>query len=129
MKPTHDNATAYLAGRRVRVYFNLHRRMWSIQVRDGGRWVVACHAHRVELRNVRFVVSEAGRQRVLRERRKNVHAYVEGEVDYRPECAEQVRYDPYRFGHFFDERERPVRTAWWARLEAGKVHATGLNRS
>lgn len=65
--------------RPVRVYRNLHSRLgdgrhWSIRQ---GQHVVA-HADSLHLVDVRFVVSEKGRQRVLSERRKNVHAFAEG---------------------------------------------------
>jgi hypothetical protein len=62
---------------KVRVYFNLHRRVFSIQ--DAKIRLVIGHAPEVALENVEFKVSEAGRQRVLRENRKNVHSYVVGE--------------------------------------------------
>jgi hypothetical protein len=60
-------------------------------------------------------VSEAGRQRVLRERRKNVHAYVEGEVveifrAWKPlRRRVAVSYNPYKFGTFYRlETNEPV---------------------
>lgn len=60
----------------AKVYWNFHRKCFSVQV--GGR--VVAHATRVTLASVRFRVSEAGRQRVLRDKRKNVHAYVTGDL-------------------------------------------------
>jgi hypothetical protein len=62
----------------VRCYWNLHARCWSIQ--DAKTRRVIGHATRVLLRDVAFKVSEAGRQRVLREGRKNVHAFAVGEL-------------------------------------------------
>jgi hypothetical protein len=67
---------------RAFVYYNLHKGCWSIKALDGsakGRVVV--HADRVLLRDCEFKVSEAGRQRVIRERKKNVHAGVVGELE------------------------------------------------
>lgn len=58
------------------VYFNLHRMVWSRMVKG----IVQGHAAQVVLRNATFVVREGGRQRVLREGRKNVHAFVKGEA-------------------------------------------------
>lgn len=66
---------------RVFVYKNLHKDCWSIRALDGehkGR--VVAHADRVILKDVQFRVSEAGRQRVIREGRKNVHAGVVGRL-------------------------------------------------
>lgn len=66
---------------RVAVYFNLHRKCFSIRAMEGpAKGRVVAHADDVILGRVSFRVSEAGRQRVIRERRKNVHAFVEGEL-------------------------------------------------
>ena len=50
-----NNSKEYL------IYFNLHNHLWSIK-------------------DVRPVVSEQGRQRVIEEKRKNVHAYLRGKI-------------------------------------------------
>ena len=64
------------------------------------------------LKNCEFKVSEAGRKRVLKEKRKNVHAYVKGFV-IPPNKAKELmpawqayswkilRYNPYICGDFF----------------------------
>lgn len=66
---------------RVSVYFNLHRKLFSVRAEEGpAKGRVIAHAPAVILDRPTFKVSEAGRQRVLRERRKNVHAYVCGEL-------------------------------------------------
>ena len=57
---------------RTQVYFNSHKKKYS--VRRGG--IVQSHVSCALIHNPRFVVSEAGRQRALREGRKNVHAFV-----------------------------------------------------
>ena len=53
------------------IYRNLHADCYSIRYKD---YVIA-HARELVLYNVTFKVSEKGRQRVLHEKRKNVHAY------------------------------------------------------
>ena len=66
---------------KVFVYFNLHNKMWSLKALDGEfKGLVIGHATDVFLKNVKGKVSESGRQRVLQERRKNVHAGIEGEL-------------------------------------------------
>ena len=63
----------------VETYFNLHKKLFSVRACEGpdkGR--VIAHRKAVCLLNVKFKVSEAGRQRVLREQRKNVHAVMRG---------------------------------------------------
>lgn len=67
---------------------------------------VVARRHRVLLSNARFVVREAGRKRVLKEKRKNVHAFVVGElVDERgifgidangKDLPVKVTYNPYK---------------------------------
>ena len=65
---------------------------------------MVAHVDSIWLSDVRFKVSEKGRERVLRERRKNVHAGVEG--NWEPHFSrsrdnfERVSYDPYRSGNF-----------------------------
>lgn len=64
---------------KVFVYFNLHRKLFSIKALEGdmkGR--VIAHRQHVLLNDATFKVSEAGRRRVIREQRKNVHAGVSG---------------------------------------------------
>lgn len=64
---------------RVFVYYNLHKKCWSIKALSGNqKGRVVAHADAVELKDCEFKVSEAGRQRVIREKRKNVHAGVAG---------------------------------------------------
>ena len=58
----------------VEVYWNLHKLCWS--VRRQGK--VIAHADYVSLRDCKLVVQPAGRQKVLAEKCKNVHAFVRG---------------------------------------------------
>ena len=94
----------------VDVYKNLHKKTWSIRDRKTGR--VVAHQDNVHVLDAKFVVQPSGRERVLQERRKNVHAFVRGtlatyeEVIDRPEkfyliTPYLVRYNPYQADHFF----------------------------
>ncbi len=86
-----------------RVYFNLHKRLFSVQEKVNGQWKVIGHTDDITLYNVTFKVSEAGRQRVLREKKKNVHAFVEGTLSPSPlQCHSPltIRYNPYKSGSF-----------------------------
>jgi len=90
---------------RVFVYFNLHKLLWSVRALEGpNKGRVIQHAREIFLTDCRFRVSEAGRQRVLRERRKNVHAGVVGRVGSAvpPDAAGGVRvsYNPYKYPTF-----------------------------
>lgn len=89
---------------KVRVYYNLHRKCLSVQRRTAKGWRVWKHADSISLTEVAFKVSEAGRQRVLREQKKNVHAALEGTLS--PDLSallhsgDEVTYNPYRFSSF-----------------------------
>lgn len=60
----------------VRVYRNLHKQCLS--VKQGN--LVRCHVDNVVLKDCKFIVSKAGQRRVRNEKKKNVHAFVEGFV-------------------------------------------------
>jgi hypothetical protein len=113
---------------KVFVYFNLHRKCWSIKALSGpdkGR--VKHHATSFTVEDATFKVSEAGRKRVLRERRKNVHAGIVGQLvnwvdlggaHFGLESAPLdngtgISYNPYFAGHFYtrDEWRAPVHSA------------------
>ncbi len=76
---------------RYRIYWNLHKRTYSILHKvdqDGkpsaaGRWKLWRHADTFVLDNVETLVGESSRQRVLHSGHKNVHAYL---------CAEYVTF-------------------------------------
>jgi len=74
----HWNDTHFIAPDRVKVYYNLHKECLSVVDTRTGR--LYCHSHRIELKDAKFHVNENGRQKVLREKRKNVHAYVIGKL-------------------------------------------------
>lgn len=67
---------------RVFVYRNLHQKCWSIKSRepDYKYDLVLGHAMNVDLICCKFVVGEKGRERVVNEKRKNVHAGIVGEL-------------------------------------------------
>ncbi len=80
----------------VKCYWNLHRKCWSIM--DAKTRKVIDHLPELTLFDCQFKVSEAGRQRVLREKRKNVHAFVQGRLSDAPGVVpggRKVRYNPY----------------------------------
>lgn len=85
--------------RKVEVYFNLHTHKWS--VRQDGRVLLHCDA--ISIENAQLVVGKAGRQRVLREQKKNVHAFVRGYVvdeSCGGEMIAGIRYNPYQMDSF-----------------------------
>jgi hypothetical protein len=72
------------------------------------------YVNQLVLHDVRFFVSEAGRQRVLATTRKNVHAFVEGFTTTDPAIPHQatrIRYNPRNDPHFTAENGEIVRQA------------------
>ena len=88
-------------GDSVRVYRNLRDKCYSVQKRqiDGG-WRVVAHASVVILKDAFFDVSEKGNERVRKEGKKNVHAYIQGIWVSNGECYNRPRvaitYNPYQ---------------------------------
>ncbi len=96
------------------VYFNLHNRKWSLKAlingpRGKGR--VSGHAETILMMGVTPKVSESGRQRVIREKRKNVHAGLIGKVVevvhidefHTTDRTPRIRYNPYEGPYFVDD--------------------------
>jgi hypothetical protein len=125
------------------VYFNLHRKVWSIKALEGpNKGRVIAHSSMIEMSDCTFKVSEAGRQRVIRDKRKNVHAGIVGIVrtigeDMDPLSRNAMRreahwmrrgghpvyspvtYNPYKYSTFVRRStEQPVTSARWALLDA-----------
>lgn len=77
----------------VEVYRNLHRDLWTIRATSGpDRGRVIGYAKRLLIHDARLVVQSAGRARALREKRRNVHAFVRGDL-VAVEALETVRQD------------------------------------
>lgn len=110
---------------KVYVYWNLHKHTWSIRALQGpdkGR--VIKHSDRVDLLNVWCSVSESGRQRVLRDGRKNVHAGLVGQLQEEPVkgVGSKATYNPYKgptFVRFTKDGVRPVSGAKAAQMVKG----------
>jgi hypothetical protein len=109
---------------KVFVYWNSNRKCWSIKALEGehkGR--VIRHEPYVYMHSVKFKVSQAGRHRVLKEKRKNVHAGIVGYVCSTPMHTYlwnqvQVTYNPHRDENF-------IRIGTWKPIfEAKGVYLT-----
>ena len=97
--------TSLANGTHVDVYYNLHEDVLSL--RHDGR--VKAHAPAAFLTDVELVVNQAGRERVIAEGRKNVHAFVRGNLRAGIPYAELARlkpvavtYNPYKFSSFVE---------------------------
>lgn len=88
--------------RKIQVYKNLHKSCFS--VKQGG--VVKFHTRQIMLNRVKFNVSEAGREKVRREKRKNVHATISGYIndqilDICTQYSYEIEYNPYKYDRFY----------------------------
>lgn len=105
-----DQRATYV-GDNVSVYRNLHNGLFTIKQRGGTLSnKVSGYAAAVLLKHPFFAISEAGRQRVLAKKQKQVHAYVRGEfvdafdepIDLTLAKYRCATYNPYRSNKFFD---------------------------
>lgn len=123
----------YKLPRKVKVYFNLHKKCFSVQ--DYKTRLVIDHVNKINLHDAEFRVSESGRQRVLREKRKNVHAFVVGYIsESELENKKAVTYNPYKFKSFMavnTDGLEPIFKADKVRLEVenkkGKIFVDTVN--
>lgn len=103
---------------KYKVYKNLHNGKWSIQ--DNKTGLVVGYADSLTLVDVTTKVSEVGRQKVLKEKRKNVHAFIIGDIlevsNFQPrnnrsvvcdgltevslDKPRKITYNPYKFSSF-----------------------------
>lgn len=91
---------------RVEVYWNFHRKCYSVRALEGpykGR--VTQHRRNIQITDATFVVRPGGRAKTLRERRKNVHAFVRGTLVEGERIAMEgvsvgVGYNPYQWESF-----------------------------
>ena len=123
-----------MTAQKVFVYFNLRRKLWSVKALEGpdkGR--VILWAPTVLLAQVTPKVSQAGRQRVLRDKRKNVHAGLVGylvnagtERLELPSQSTEITYNPYTFTTFVRTTDhKQFHSAGWALLQDKRVHVSG----
>lgn len=107
----------------VSVYFNYHRKCFSVRSEEGeNKGLVVGYADFIFVEDAVFKVSEAGRQRVLREKQKNIHAFVRGNSwlvtrtlnGYDSTVFEKnpnmlvVKYNPYENNSFMTELDGKI---------------------
>jgi hypothetical protein len=92
--------------KKVMVHYNLNKHTFSITYKNK----LITHADHIKLNDVEFRVRPGGRNRVLEDKRKNVHAFVIGTLlEYCKYPCESlpnetnnniVTYDPYKYSSY-----------------------------
>ena len=96
-------------------YYDLHRHTFSVTHKG----LLMLKADYLKLNNVEFRVRQGGKQKVRNEKRKNVHAFVIGNLDDYcefpcgnipvPESNDVVTYNPYKYDSFvIKTTEEPI---------------------
>tara|TARA_Y100001937_G_C6960418_1_gene258636 strand:+ start:190 stop:585 length:396 start_codon:yes stop_codon:yes gene_type:complete len=118
---------------KVRVYWNLHRKCWSIQDCKSG--LVIDHKAWVVLEG-NFVVRKGGQKRVRQEGKKNVHAFAVGYIqDWRTQPShmvylddwDRVKYNPYTDDYFMHKGEDHDKWNEIPRDFVGIIHMESLH--
>lgn len=91
---------------KVFVYFNLHKKLFSVKSLEGEyKGLVIAHSEKVILKDAYPRVSQNGRNRVLSEKRKNVHAGIVGNLvvesnEIKLDIIRELTYNPYSYSTF-----------------------------
>jgi hypothetical protein len=95
-------------GTEVKLYRNLRTKTNSVMVNVPNfygkkRWIVIGYIDEIRIDNAQFIVGEKTRQKVIKEKKKYVHAFVKGNWRSSWKLSgdqEQVYYNPFKSGNF-----------------------------
>lgn len=102
--------------RPVQVYRNLNKKGVVYSVRQGGK--VIGYTTNIKLHPCKFHVSEKARLRVVANKCREVHAWIEGYI-VESEIKtnnKTLSYNPYKFAHFYDVQTKQ------AVIQAALIH-------
>ena len=115
-----------------RVYRNLHTGLWSVK-----QGIVRFHTNCIFLKDVTFPVNEKVRQRVIANKRKEVHAFVMGFITQTGDAPlfdayckdkQEVTYNPYKNETFVCKDRKVISAAMCCLIKQGgmKVFASNI---
>ena len=128
----------------VEIYMNIRKfnkgePFWSVRDKKTGK--VIQHKEELVVKNCWFTVQPAGRDKVRKQKRKNVHAWVNGtimpdvrmnqgnESHYPIEERRHVSYNPYTYDHFEVAGESTPEASGGREIAAADlVHLTSTGR-
>lgn len=115
---------------KVEVYRNLHKKGVVYSVRDCKTKLVVAHVSDLNLSDVKFKVNQAGRRRVLKEKRKNVHAVIQGIISSggTSHTGRLITYNPYKSNQFVLKNNPEVKISSAKRVNIinGKIKGIGI---
>ena len=115
----------------VQVYRNINKtsptgvHVYSVRGDDG---LVKKHVESIHLKDCKLRVGKKGRERVLAEKRKNVHAYIQGkEMDWymgQWAASVEITYNPYKYDSFVVMKTgEPIHEAHTVMIVQNRIHA------
>mgnify|MGYP000002174594 FL=1 len=88
----------------TRCYRNLNTGLMSLTQQIDKSWIVVGHTDNLVIRHPKLYVSQRGRQRVLKDGHKNVHAYAQGVLEDLSLSSlprlKEIYYCPYSQAYF-----------------------------
>jgi hypothetical protein len=112
LRKTDDPRYKINLDKKVFVYKNLHKGCWSIK--QGGLVKAHSTGEDIVIRGAMMKVNRKGREKVIREKRKNVHAGIVGHLAKKDEWLTwinpvEISYNPYRAPNFYETKSGKVR--------------------
>ena len=120
----------------VEIYYNLHKKCLSVKEKGGK---VIEHKNGVTIFQPKFVVQPGGRRRVISEKRKNVHAFIRGQLapvdTWNVDTAGKFKlipklviYNPYKHRYFMargveDDNLEPIFRAYYVTISDKQIIA------
>ena len=84
----------------IHVYWNLNKKCWSVRHKG----LIIKHLKTMTMQDCSFHVQPAGRERVVKTKVKQVHAYVKGNITGEDvtttSIGKRISYNPYKRDHF-----------------------------
>lgn len=120
-----------LLNTRVEIYRNLHKNGVVYSIRDCKTRRVIGYTKDIVLKNVEFKVNQTGRNRVLKEKRKNVHAVIRGipiPSGGTSHSGRLITYNPYLSNQFYlkNKPECKILRANRVTIINGRIKAEGI---
>ena len=102
----------------VEVYRNLNQPGVTYSIRQNNK--VVGHGIEFGISDCIFIVKESGRKRALKSKSRNVHAWIVGKIAEMEEGGFEIKYNPFKFSHFYIEGDPGILTKAYKICFTGK---------